>query len=70
MNRQINRWLFCALAALLLSVAGRALAADQPYDPLALSGQRKIETIDFTIKDEGRRREIPLRVYLPPAIPW
>lgn len=34
------------------------------YDPLAID-KDKPETKDFTIKDEKRSREIPIRVYLP-----
>jgi len=61
----LKRRLFCMLVVILLLSAGRAPAADRPYDPLAVSDQNRFETLDFTVKDQGRRREIPIRVYLP-----
>jgi predicted dienelactone hydrolase len=39
------------------------LAAD--YDPLALPPTAEVQAIDFTMRDESRSRDIPLRVYLP-----
>ena len=35
------------------------------YDPLAVPSAFKAETVDFTIDDAARKREIPIRVYLP-----
>jgi len=38
------------------------------YDPLAIADARAPETLDLTIDDEAREREIPIRVYaLPPG---
>lgn len=58
---------------LLVSVAAGFLAACLPlsaagYDPLALpNAAGEIKTVDLSVKDEKRGREIPLRVYLPPS---
>ncbi|MCF6177733.1 MAG: hypothetical protein L3J71_18405 [Victivallaceae bacterium] len=35
------------------------------YNPLKVSSQHKIKTIDLTISDQQRKRNIPIRVYLP-----
>ena len=35
------------------------------YDPLAVPSGFKAQTVDFTIDDAARKREIPIRVYLP-----
>ena len=40
-------------------------ADDRAYDPLAVSATAKLQTVDLTVKDGRRDREIPLRVYLP-----
>ncbi|MFO0906367.1 MAG: dienelactone hydrolase [Pirellulales bacterium] len=64
--------------ALCLFCAGLLLAADQPapaaspaYDPLAVPSNANREpngrTVDLTVKDAARNREIPIRVYLPPG---
>lgn len=45
---------------ILLILAGR------PYDPL-VHGASRIEHIDLVVDDDARRRELPLRVYLPIA---
>jgi len=37
------------------------------YDPLLLPKDAKTQTSDFTIHDEARKRDIPIRVYLPAA---
>ncbi|MDD5037661.1 MAG: hypothetical protein PHE55_23270 [Methylococcaceae bacterium] len=41
------------------------MAADPTYDPLAIAAKEKPTTIDLTVHDAGRKRDIPLRVYLP-----
>jgi predicted dienelactone hydrolase len=51
------------LSLLLLSVPA-ILAA--PYDPLAVPNSDKIQTVDLTVHDQARKRDIPIRVYLPP----
>lgn len=50
------------LALTALPGASRALAA---YDPLALPDTTKVNTIEFTVHDAERARDIPLYVYLP-----
>ncbi len=49
-----------------------SLAADEkplPYDPLAIDAGVEIATADFTVEDTARKRDIPIRVYLPPGEP-
>jgi predicted dienelactone hydrolase len=62
--RSLNRpaW---GLALLVLLGAGRAPAATAAYDPLAVSARTLPAPLDLTVRDEERRREIPLRIYLP-----
>jgi hypothetical protein len=55
-NQRSRLW---ALAAVALATWGRG--AD--YDPLAPGPAPRHQ--DFVVQDEGRQREIPLRVYLP-----
>jgi predicted dienelactone hydrolase len=50
------------LWVLVLLAPGNALA---DYDPLGLPKDGGVRTCDLTVRDEGRSREIPLRVYLP-----
>lgn len=38
------------------------------YDPLRVKEEAKLESIELTVKDSARDREIPLRVYLPSQI--
>ena len=49
--------------------SGTSLQPNAPggYDPLFCSGTAGVQVHDLTVNDEKRRREIPLRVYLPPA---
>lgn len=46
------------IVLILMILAGR------PYDPLT-HGAATIERIDLVVEDDARRRELPLRVYLP-----
>jgi len=41
--------------------------AGATYDPLALSDRAEIRPVDFTVHDAKRKRDIPIRVYLPPG---
>jgi predicted dienelactone hydrolase len=59
-----RRLLFRVAVGLWLT-AGQTRVAGQAYDPLAISDQRRPASLDFTIRDEARRRDIPVRVYLP-----
>jgi predicted dienelactone hydrolase len=56
-----SRWL---LTAFLLTVAGTASAASA-YDPLAVSAGFQAETLDLTVHDQARNRDLPIKVYLP-----
>ena len=53
-----------AAAALLLSVS-LARAGAQGYDPLALPGAKAPAPVELVVRDAARKRDIPLRVYLP-----
>lgn len=44
-----------------------AFCADAAYDSLALASPVKPETLDRTVSDKARQRDIPIRVYLPAA---
>ncbi|MFC1535120.1 alpha/beta hydrolase family protein [Thermodesulfobacteriota bacterium] len=43
------------------------IAADSSYDPLAKSVRFTPETLDLTVHNAERKRDIPIRVYLPPV---
>ena len=45
--------------------ATKAVAAGSPYDPLAVSAGFTPQTLDLTVHDAKRKRDIPIRVYLP-----
>jgi predicted dienelactone hydrolase len=60
----MNQRLWLVVAVLLWPGVGWA-AADRAYDPLAVSAQPRPAPVDLTVKDDARRREIPIRVYLP-----
>jgi predicted dienelactone hydrolase len=51
-----------ALFAFTLAQAG---ASTQPYNPLAISANESVQSVDLTIHDTARKRDIPIRVYLP-----
>jgi predicted dienelactone hydrolase len=54
------------MAALCLAALGATgVAADAPYDPMAVAAAITPAPVDFTVKDAQRQREIPIRVYLP-----
>ncbi len=53
------------LTASFLLFAAQAIAADLSYDPLAISARFASETVDLTVNDAERKRDIPVRVYLP-----
>ena len=57
-----------ALTFLLLpgALARVAAEAPAPYDPLAAPGVETVSTQDFTITDQARSRDIPIRVYALP----
>lgn len=51
------------LPALLLP--GALAARETAYDPMTIDSGFKPATLDLTVADAGRKREIPLRIYLP-----
>lgn len=53
------------LAAALLWVAAGSRAAD--YDPLQVPAEPAVTSIDRTVHDTKRQRDIPVRIYLPAA---
>jgi predicted dienelactone hydrolase len=65
MNAVTSERLIGVLVGAALASAVSARAATPPYDPLAIANSRKAETLDLTVKDAKRGREIPVRVYLP-----
>ncbi|HXX53249.1 MAG TPA: hypothetical protein VEI28_01620 [Thermodesulfovibrionales bacterium] len=58
------RILFVSALAFLLYATG-AVAGEPPYDPLAVSAGFTPQTLDLTVHDAERKRNIPIRVYLP-----
>jgi predicted dienelactone hydrolase len=58
------------IAAAMILVLGPAAGpaqVGQGYDPLAIPPGAKVRTVDLTVRDDARGRDIPLRVYLPDA---
>ena len=55
----------CSQVLALLFAFVQAGAATQPYDPLAVSANASVQTADLTVYDAARKRDIPIRVYLP-----
>jgi len=49
----------------LFALAHAGAAKDQAYDPLATPAGETPPSLELTVNDEPRTREIPLRVYLP-----
>lgn len=49
----------------LLFVVRFCCAGEAGYDPLAVDAAAKIATLDLSVSDKARSREIPLRLYLP-----
>lgn len=53
------------LAVSFLLLAAHAIAAVSSYDPLAISARFSPQAVDLTVNDAERKRDIPIRVYLP-----
>ena len=53
------------LTVSLLLFAANVIIAGSAYDPLAVTVQFTPEIIDLTVNDAERKRDIPVRVYLP-----
>lgn len=63
---KIPRFFGCwALSAAVVLLGGPATA--EGYDPLAVLEQGISPPLDLSVKDEARRRVVPLRIYLPRA---
>jgi predicted dienelactone hydrolase len=60
--RRKTVWVFGCLLLML-----PALVEGAVYDPLAVSPQVAPEILDLTVEDHRRQRDIPIRIYLPPA---
>jgi predicted dienelactone hydrolase len=58
--------ILCLQILAFLFLWAPAIAAAPSYDPLALSGSEPIQTVDLTIHDAARNRDIPIRMHLPP----
>jgi predicted dienelactone hydrolase len=59
-----ERFVLVLALSLLPSVAW-AVASGEGYDPLAIADRENSQPLDMVVRDEGRIREIPIRVYLP-----
>jgi len=64
-NTQLNHCLINTLVVILLLLSGWAFSIDLGYDPLYVPNGSEPDMLDLTVRDKGREREIPLRVYLP-----
>lgn len=61
-----NRCLaLCLWAIASLGWVSSAIATESEYDPLTLSSPSTPETVDLTVNDAARKRDLPIRVYLP-----
>jgi dienelactone hydrolase len=58
-----NNALLLVLAVGLVLWSGLVLS--EPYDPLQTSSEGSVQTLDLTVADVTRKREVPLRIYLP-----
>ncbi len=63
MDRSENSMFFLCLLTFSFASGGPVWADD--YDPLVLTNPSEIRTIDLTVSDQSRKRELPIRVYLP-----
>jgi predicted dienelactone hydrolase len=63
MTRPFPVWLACLGS--LFSLATEVCAAAGAYDPLKVDPNFTAQTIDLTVHDTRRNRDIPIRVYLP-----
>jgi predicted dienelactone hydrolase len=58
----------CILSLLLFCscvLPPRSTSAAVAYDPLAIPGRFAAQTLDLSVLDAGRERQIPIRIYLP-----
>lgn len=66
MKRTTNIILNSAATAYLLFLAS-TIGYGADYDPLSYFTQHTARTVDLTVQDSERKRDIPIRVYLPQA---
>jgi predicted dienelactone hydrolase len=65
MRAQIEFRIALAIALAVLLYANAASVAESHYDPLAVSTGFNARTLDLVKRDADRKRDIPLRIYLP-----
>jgi predicted dienelactone hydrolase len=65
MNHTAHISLMCFFAAIVVIFADPFSAHTDVYDPLSVSEQLSPQKIDLRVYDAERKREIPIRVYLP-----
>jgi predicted dienelactone hydrolase len=53
------------LASISISLTWSLLVTAEDYDPLRLPKEGEVRTLDLKVHDLARKRDIPLRVYLP-----
>jgi predicted dienelactone hydrolase len=58
------RWFVLSTWFLALIVPAGA-SDEKPYDPLPIAGKAPAKTIDLTVHDAKRARDLPIKVYLP-----
>ncbi|HTY61337.1 MAG TPA: dienelactone hydrolase [Acidobacteriota bacterium] len=66
MTRDNRRCVWGLQLPALLFLCSPVMAAAPTYDPLAISNNVSVLTVDLTVHDAARKRDIPIRVYLPP----
>lgn len=64
-NSVYRRTLLGLMFACLVAIPSRADAEMAPYDPLAIPEGVEVGVLDLAFTDTERRREIPIRLYLP-----
>jgi predicted dienelactone hydrolase len=62
------RWPLLIFLAAARLCAGETSVASR-YDPLAVPADVEIRPADFTVRDQSRQRDIPIRIYLPTESP-
>ena len=58
--------LYFFLVCVATCILTRSGMGAEEYDPLKPSVAGEVRVIDLTVSDKGRKRDIPIRVYLPP----
>ena len=63
MGRTLHSIVRIAAGFLLLAGAVPLRAQERAYDPLAVASSAKVKMLDLTVRDDTRKRDIPIRVY-------